>query len=146
MSKTLINSMHQTYVGISHLKRAYFFVSRTAHSDIKLGLPYVHEIQCIFASKLNIYCFRTDEIIKESGNSNVVLMTLDLSSLKSVRQFAANVNKQESRLDVLVNNAGVANAFGKKTTEDGLELTMATNQYGPFLLTHLLLRKSMLTR
>lgn len=68
-------------------------------------------------------------------------MTLDLSSLNSVRQFAAKVNKQESRLDVLVNNAGVANAFGKKITEDGLELTMATNQYGPFLLTHLLLRK-----
>lgn len=69
-------------------------------------------------------------------------MELDLSSLNSVRQFAAKVNKQESRLDVLVNNAGVANTFGKKVTEDGLELTMATNQYGPFLLTHLLLRKN----
>lgn len=83
-----------------------------------------------------------DEIINETGNSNVVLMTLDLSSLDSVRKFAVNVNKQESRLDVLINNAGVANAFGKKITADGLELTMATNQYGPFLLTHLLLRKS----
>ncbi|VVC44855.1 NAD(P)-binding domain,Short-chain dehydrogenase/reductase SDR [Cinara cedri] len=80
-----------------------------------------------------------DEIINETGNSNVELMTLDLSSLNSVRQFAAKVNKQESRLDVLVNNAGVANTFGKKITEDGLEMTMATNQYGPFLLTHLLL-------
>uniref|UniRef100_A0A2H8TYL3 Retinol dehydrogenase 14 n=1 Tax=Melanaphis sacchari TaxID=742174 RepID=A0A2H8TYL3_9HEMI len=80
-----------------------------------------------------------DEIINYSGNSDVVLMKLDLSSLNSVRQFAAEVNKQESRLDVLVNNAGVANTFSKKVTEDGLELTMATNQYGPFLLTHLLL-------
>ncbi|XP_050436237.1 retinol dehydrogenase 14 [Adelges cooleyi] len=80
-----------------------------------------------------------DEIVKESGNTDVVLMQLDLSSLDSVRQFAAKVIKQEARLDVLVNNAGVANTFGKKTTEDGLELTMATNQYGPFLLTHLLL-------
>lgn len=68
-------------------------------------------------------------------------MKLDLSSLESVRNFSAQVNKKESRLDVLINNAGVANAFGKKITEDGLELTMATNQYGPFLLTHLLLRK-----
>lgn len=82
-----------------------------------------------------------DEIISYSGNSNVELMTLDLSSLNSVRQFATKVNKQESRLDVLVNNAGVANTFGKQITDDGLELTMATNQYGPFLLTHLLLRK-----
>lgn len=68
-------------------------------------------------------------------------MALDLSSLNSVRQFAAKVIEQESQLNVLVNNAGVANAFGKNITEDGLELTMATNQYGPFLLTHLLLRK-----
>lgn len=82
-----------------------------------------------------------DEIISDSGNSNVELMALDLSSLDSVRKFASQVTKQESRLDVLINNAGVANAFGKQITEDGLELTMATNQYGPFLLTHLLLRK-----
>lgn len=68
-------------------------------------------------------------------------MTLDLSSLSSVRKFADQVIKQESQLNVLINNAGVANSFGKKTTEDGLELTMATNQYGPFMLTHLLLRK-----
>lgn len=86
--------------------------------------------------------FFKDEIIKDSGNTNVELMTLDLSSLNSVRKFAAQVIKQEQRLDVLINNAGVANTFGKKVTEDGLELTMATNQYGPFLLTHLLLRKS----
>lgn len=72
-------------------------------------------------------------------------MTLDLSNLYSVRQFAARINKEESRLDVLINNAGVANTFGKKITEDGLELTMATNQYGPFLLTHLLLRRSFIT-
>lgn len=80
-----------------------------------------------------------DEIINESGNTNVKLMALDLSSLNSVRKFAAQVVKQEPRLDVLINNAGVANTFGKIITEDGLELTMATNQYGPFLLTHLLL-------
>lgn len=91
---------------------------------------------------MNNYRFYSDEIISYSGNSDVVLMQLDLSSLSSVRQFATKVNKQESRLDVLVNNAGVANTFGKKITEDGLELTMATNQYGPFLLTHLLLRKN----
>lgn len=88
--------------------------------------------------------FCIDEIINETGNSGVELMTLDLSSLNSVRQFAAKVNEQESRLDVLVNNAGVANTFGKQITEDGLEMTMATNQYGPFLLTHLLLREPIL--
>ncbi|XP_050534204.1 retinol dehydrogenase 14-like [Daktulosphaira vitifoliae] len=80
-----------------------------------------------------------DEIIEYSGNNNVVLMELDLSSLNSVRKFAGKINQQESRLDVLINNAGVAKTFGKTITEDNLELTMATNQYGPYLLTRLLL-------
>lgn len=67
-------------------------------------------------------------------------MKLDLSSLDSIRQFASKLNQTESRLDVLVNNAGVMNMFRKHITEDGVELTMATNQYGPFLLINLLLR------
>ncbi|KAF6209276.1 hypothetical protein GE061_015021 [Apolygus lucorum] len=80
-----------------------------------------------------------EEIAEKTKNSNVVVKKLDLSSLKSVREFAADINKNESRLDVLVHNAGMANTFEKKVTEDGLEITMATNMYGPFLLTHLLI-------
>ncbi|KAL1137951.1 hypothetical protein AAG570_009646, partial [Ranatra chinensis] len=79
-----------------------------------------------------------EEIVRETKNENIVVLKLDLSSLKSVREFAAAVNKSESRLDVLIHNAGVANTR-KETTEDGLEMTMATNHYGPFLLTHLLI-------
>lgn len=75
-------------------------------------------------------------------NTDIVVKKLDLSSLKSVRQFAYEINKTESRLDILIHNAGMANTFGKTITEDGLEVTMATNQYGPFLLTHLLIGKS----
>lgn len=80
-----------------------------------------------------------EEIIAQTKNTNVVVRKLDLSSMKSVRQFADEINRTESRLDILIHNAGMANTFGKKVTEDGLEVTMATNQYGPFLLTHLLI-------
>ncbi|XP_057335711.1 retinol dehydrogenase 14 [Microplitis mediator] len=80
-----------------------------------------------------------DELIRETGNNNIVVKHLDLSSLKSVRDFAAQINREESRLDVLIHNAGTAETFRKKVTDDGLEMTMATNQYGPFLLTHLLI-------
>nr|CAD7394376.1 unnamed protein product [Timema cristinae] len=80
-----------------------------------------------------------DEIITSTGNSSVVVKKLDLSSLESVRQFANDVNRSEQRLDVLVHNAGYANTFSKQVTGDGLEITMATNHYGPFLLTHLLI-------
>ena len=42
------------------------------------------------------------------------------------------------RLDVLVNNAGLA-AQRREVTEDGIERTFAVNYLGPFLLTNLLL-------
>uniref|UniRef100_A0A336M5I4 CSON010351 protein n=1 Tax=Culicoides sonorensis TaxID=179676 RepID=A0A336M5I4_CULSO len=86
-----------------------------------------------------------DEILTETNNSNLIVYKLDLSSQKSVRQFAAEIKKNESKIDVLIHNAGYANTFTKMKSEDGIELTMATNHYGNFLLTHLLidlLRKS----
>lgn len=69
----------------------------------------------------------------------MIVKQLDLSSLASVRKFASDINKSESRLDVLIHNAGMANTFNKQKTAEGLEMTMATNQFGPFLLTHLLI-------
>lgn len=56
-----------------------------------------------------------------------------------MRQFAADFIAHESRLDILIHNAGYGNAFQKRISEDGIEHTMATNHYGPFLLTHLLM-------
>jgi len=79
------------------------------------------------------------EIIEETKNPNIIVLKLDLSSFKSIRTFAMEINRTEQKLDILVHNAGYANTFKKAVTEDGLEMTMATNHYGPFLLTHLLI-------
>lgn len=46
------------------------------------------------------------EIRGVSGNGNVSVERLDLASLKSVREFAERINANESRLDILINNAG----------------------------------------
>lgn len=81
----------------------------------------------------------SDVIIKESGNENVVVMQIDLSSFKSVRDFAAEVLKKEDRLDIMILNAGYAGVFKNEVSVDGIEMTMATNHYGSFLLTHLLI-------
>ncbi|XP_022112901.2 retinol dehydrogenase 11 [Pieris rapae] len=78
------------------------------------------------------------EIIKESGNENVLFKNLDLSSLSSVREFAKEIQKTENRLDILVNNAGVG-IPGDFLTKDGLNFIMQVNYYGHFLLTLLLL-------
>ncbi|KAK8396420.1 hypothetical protein O3P69_005461 [Scylla paramamosain] len=80
-----------------------------------------------------------DEIIKSSGNTNVEVQQLDTSDLSSVRRFADEILKSEKKLDILVNNAGIAGYHKRETTKDGLEITMATNYYGHFLLSNLLL-------
>ncbi|KAI4491511.1 hypothetical protein M0804_002903, partial [Polistes exclamans] len=80
-----------------------------------------------------------EEIVKETENSNVIVRKLDLASLQSIRNFAELINKEESRLDVLIHNAATVQFLKNKITEDDLEITMATNHYGPFLLTHLLI-------
>ncbi|XP_046464414.1 retinol dehydrogenase 12-like [Daphnia pulex] len=79
-----------------------------------------------------------DDIIRESGNANVVVRHLDLASLKSVRKFADEIIKNEPRLDILVNNAGCV-VYHDKLTEDGLAYHMQTNHLGHFLLMNLLL-------
>ncbi|CAH2071134.1 unnamed protein product, partial [Iphiclides podalirius] len=79
-----------------------------------------------------------DSIIKTTGNVDVHYRQLDFASLSSVKRFADEIIKNETRLDVLVNNAGINGSFNVKT-EDGLLLGMQTNYFGPFLLTCLLL-------
>jgi protochlorophyllide reductase len=69
------------------------------------------------------------------------IMHLDLSSLESVRQFAANFKSSGRRLDALVCNAAVYLPTAKEPsyTADGFELSVGTNHLGHFLLTNLLL-------
>ena len=69
--------------------------------------------------------------------AKVEVMSADLSSLAQVRRLAGDVLGRHSRLDVLVNNAGVISPR-RQLTGDGLEATFATNHLGPFLLTSLL--------
>jgi NAD(P)-dependent dehydrogenase (short-subunit alcohol dehydrogenase family) len=70
--------------------------------------------------------------------ARVEVLVADLSRLGQVRRLAAQVQDRYDRLDVLVNNAGVA-TFRPRLTPDGLGVTLATNHLGPFLLTNLLL-------
>ncbi|XP_041668020.1 retinol dehydrogenase 14-like [Cheilinus undulatus] len=80
------------------------------------------------------------EIRQETGadSAQLVVKQLDLASLASVRVFCQEIVKEESRLDVLINNAGVYQCPYTKT-EDGFEMQFGVNHLGHFLLTHLLL-------
>ncbi|XP_077084683.1 retinol dehydrogenase 11 [Siphateles boraxobius] len=79
-----------------------------------------------------------DEIRKRSGNGNVVVKMLDLASLQSVRALAKDVQQNEERLDILINNAGIM-MCPQWQTEDGFEMQFGVNHLGHFLLTNLLL-------
>ncbi|KAM6942700.1 retinol dehydrogenase 13-like [Xenentodon cancila] len=79
-----------------------------------------------------------DEIRQKSGNGNVVVKKLDLASLQSVRDLARDVQENESRLDILINNAGIM-MCPKWETEDGFEMQFGVNHLGHFLLTDCLL-------
>lgn len=78
------------------------------------------------------------DIRTSTGNNDVHMYIMDLASLESVRQCAKEVLKEETRLDILINNAGIM-ACAKQASKDGYELQFATNHLGHFLFTNLLL-------
>ncbi|HEX6808547.1 MAG TPA: SDR family NAD(P)-dependent oxidoreductase [Gemmatimonadaceae bacterium] len=78
-----------------------------------------------------------DEIRRAHPAARVEFLDLDLTSLASVRGAAERVLASGRRLDVLMNNAGIAGTAG--LTEDGFEITIGTNYIGHVYLTSLLL-------
>ncbi|WP_153732252.1 SDR family NAD(P)-dependent oxidoreductase [Sporosarcina obsidiansis] len=81
-----------------------------------------------------------NEIIASTKNSHVDLLELDISSFDSIRRFCKIFKSSYSRLDIVINNAAYLNHGEKeyKLSADQIELSFATNAFGPFLLTHLL--------
>jgi len=79
-----------------------------------------------------------NEIKELTGNESLELMTVDLASLENIHDFVKEFKSKFSKLNVLINNAGVS--IPKRTLSgDGFEMHMAVNHFGPFLLTNLLL-------
>lgn len=62
----------------------------------------------------------------------------DLSLMANVKALASAVAQKHSKLDVLINNAGVYNAQNPRT-KDGLDIRFAVNAIAPYLLTQQLL-------
>jgi NAD(P)-dependent dehydrogenase (short-subunit alcohol dehydrogenase family) len=75
-----------------------------------------------------------EEIKRLSQNENISGYVCDLSVLRDVRGLTARIKEDNPRIDVLVNNAG-ARILRYGLTEEGIELTLATNHLGHFVLT-----------
>jgi len=81
------------------------------------------------------------QAIQASGGS-ARFHEADLSSLSAVRQLAEEVMKDQPRLNLLINNAGVGfgrPGAGREQSQDSFELRFAVNYLAPSLLTHQLL-------
>ncbi|WP_394245628.1 oxidoreductase [Vibrio astriarenae] len=77
------------------------------------------------------------EIRSDYPDVDVSVMQLDLSSLHSIQAFSSQFLATFDRLDLLINNAGVACPYAK--TDDGFEILMGTNHLGHFALVGCLL-------
>lgn len=78
------------------------------------------------------------ELKAQSGNDAVDLLLADFAVLQQVRELADTFRQKYSRLDLLVNNAGLF-LDKRRESADGYEYTFAVNHLAPFLLTNLLL-------
>jgi NAD(P)-dependent dehydrogenase (short-subunit alcohol dehydrogenase family) len=75
----------------------------------------------------------------------VLVVPLDLAAPASVQAAADEIHARFSRVDLLINNAGVM-AIPFELSPAGVELTFAVNHLGHFALTGLLLDQLMATR
>ncbi|KAI9735114.1 MAG: hypothetical protein M1834_001702 [Cirrosporium novae-zelandiae] len=100
--------------------------------------------------KLLIMASRTKEklesvsikIKEEFPDAEIQSVLLDLSSQKSVRRAADEINVLVDHLDILINNAGMASDSQERSlSSEGIEMHLATNHIGHFLLTNLLFEK-----
>jgi NAD(P)-dependent dehydrogenase (short-subunit alcohol dehydrogenase family) len=74
------------------------------------------------------------KILRKNNRADLEFIHLDLASLDSIKMFAKEFRKNNDRLDILINNAGVM-ATPHRKTNDGFEYQFGINHLGHFALT-----------
>ncbi|VDP73148.1 unnamed protein product, partial [Schistosoma curassoni] len=90
------------------------------------------------SGETDIACSQVKSSLKPIESDQLIIEQLDLASLTSIREFVDRIKSKYNKIDFLINNAGLI-LQNYTTTEDGFEMTMGVNYFGPFLLTELLL-------
>jgi len=80
-----------------------------------------------------------DEIKAEHPDASLEIIELDLASLASVREAAAEVSAKHPEVDILLNNAGLM-AMPERRTADGFEMQFGVNHLGHWVFTSGLLK------
>ncbi|VDC05280.1 unnamed protein product [Peniophora sp. CBMAI 1063] len=79
-----------------------------------------------------------EEVPEIKGKDRLHFIQVDMGNMQSVKRAAEEFVQKEKRLDVLLHNAGRLTT-PYKMGEEGVELTMAVNYLGVFILTQSLL-------
>jgi dehydrogenase/reductase SDR family protein 12 len=77
------------------------------------------------------------QLRQESGNPEVRFLVADTGDLAALRRAAAELVARHPAIHVLIHNAGALDDV-RQTSPQGIELTVASQVVGPFLLTGLL--------
>ncbi|RDW63602.1 NAD(P)-binding-containing protein [Coleophoma cylindrospora] len=105
------------------------------------GILYQHNARVYVAARSASKGASTiDELKRQHPNSSgsLIFLQLDFNDLTGIKASAQEFLKQESRLDVLWNNAGVMVPPQGSKTKQGFELQLGVNNVGPFLFTKIL--------
>jgi WW domain-containing oxidoreductase len=76
-----------------------------------------------------------------SIRDNIRIQKLDLSNMKSIQEATEDILAKESRIDVILLNAGVMSPPKRMTTANNLELQFGTNHVGHHMFARYLLPK-----
>lgn len=81
---------------------------------------------------------KLQEVVKQltllSNDSTIKSYLADLSNIKEVKELASNILKENQKIDVIINNAGVFKTANTQTV-DNLDIRFAVNTIAPYLLT-----------
>jgi len=110
-------------------------------SSIALSVASQNPALLVFASRTKS---KLEEVVKSIQDVYpdvlVKVVLLDLMSQESVKTAAKEVSQLTSRLDLIINNAGIMTT-ARQTTKEGLEGQFGANHIGHFLLTNLLMHQ-----
>lgn len=78
-----------------------------------------------------------NQMLQEYGRERVGSLEMDLSSVTSIKKATQHLLQKETRLDVLINNAGML-GHKRENTQEGYEMHNMVNCLGPMLFTYML--------
>lgn len=78
------------------------------------------------------------EIEEASGNKNIDGFVADFSDVADVRQMANNINAKVSKLDILINNAGIFKTSAASKFKN-FDIRLVVNYFAPYVLTNAIL-------